>query len=117
MNVTTTKKLSSEIRKISADNSDFSVTANSGDCLFFYALKNNVHFILSISMSFNKISHVIWDFDGVLIDSEQVYSNVNQKMLSKYGKNFTLEIKVNYEKARSDYQSSNFDNFYLLKSD
>jgi pseudouridine-5'-monophosphatase len=45
-------------------------------------------------MSFNKVTHVIWDFDGVLIDSEQVYSNVNQRMLSKYGKEFTLEIKT-----------------------
>ncbi|KAI6228882.1 Pseudouridine-5'-monophosphatase [Aphelenchoides fujianensis] len=40
------------------------------------------------------ITHVIFDFDGVLIDSEQVYSEVNQKMMSKYGKDFTLEMKL-----------------------
>jgi len=45
-------------------------------------------------MTLDKITHVIFDFDGVLIDSEQVYSNVNQAMLSKYGKTFTLEMKL-----------------------
>lgn len=30
----------------------------------------------------------------MLIDSEQVYSDVNNKMLSKYGKTFTLDMKI-----------------------
>lgn len=45
-------------------------------------------------MATKQITHVIWDFDGVLIDSEKVYSDVNQMMLSKYGKNFTLKMKI-----------------------
>ncbi|KAI6236372.1 HAD hydrolase, family IA, variant 3 [Aphelenchoides besseyi] len=41
-----------------------------------------------------EITHVIFDFDGVLIDSEQVYSDVNTKMMAKYGREFTLEMKL-----------------------
>jgi len=41
-----------------------------------------------------QITHVIFDFDGVLVDSEQIYSEVNSAMLAPYGKEFTLDLKV-----------------------
>ncbi|CAD5226449.1 unnamed protein product [Bursaphelenchus xylophilus] len=41
-----------------------------------------------------KITHVIFDFDGVLIDSETQYSTANQNVLNTWGKEFTLDKKL-----------------------
>uniref|UniRef100_A0A0R3RSM5 Haloacid dehalogenase-like hydrolase domain-containing protein Sgpp n=1 Tax=Elaeophora elaphi TaxID=1147741 RepID=A0A0R3RSM5_9BILA len=40
-----------------------------------------------------KITHVIFDLDGLLIDTEIVFSKVNQCLLSKYGKEFTSHLR------------------------
>ncbi|EFO22397.1 HAD-superfamily hydrolase [Loa loa] len=40
-----------------------------------------------------KITHVIFDLDGLLIDTEVVFSKVNQCLLSKYGKEFTSHLR------------------------
>lgn len=43
--------------------------------------------------SMPKITHVIFDLDGLLIDTEIVFSKVNQCLLSKYGKEFTSHLR------------------------
>lgn len=40
-----------------------------------------------------KITHVIFDVDGLLIDSERIYTEVNEKLLHRYGVQFTMEMK------------------------
>ncbi|KAI6196332.1 hypothetical protein M3Y94_01096500 [Aphelenchoides besseyi] len=42
-----------------------------------------------------SITHVIFDFDGVMIDSELQYSKAMQKCLKPHGKTLTLEQKLN----------------------
>ena len=39
-----------------------------------------------------KITHLIYDFDGLLLDTEPIYCQVNQIIASRYGKTFTPEI-------------------------
>lgn len=40
------------------------------------------------------ITHVIFDFDGVILDSERVFSEANDRVLQKYGKSFNNDIKI-----------------------
>lgn len=42
----------------------------------------------------SKITHVIFDLDGVLIDSERINFQIYQKLWSKYGKTFTPELML-----------------------
>lgn len=39
-----------------------------------------------------KITHLIYDFDGLLLDTEPIYCEVNQIIARRYGKTFTPEI-------------------------
>ncbi|KAK6054467.1 hypothetical protein COOONC_08030 [Cooperia oncophora] len=39
------------------------------------------------------VTHVIFDFDGLLVDTEPSYTLANQAMLNKFGKQFTMELK------------------------
>ncbi|KAJ1903783.1 Pseudouridine-5'-phosphatase [Coemansia sp. IMI 209127] len=41
-----------------------------------------------------KIKACIFDMDGLLLDTEVIYSEVANKMLEPYGKTFTLETKI-----------------------
>ncbi|KZT10791.1 HAD-like protein [Laetiporus sulphureus 93-53] len=41
-----------------------------------------------------KIEYVIFDMDGLLIDSERVYTEVTNNILSQYGKEMTWDIKA-----------------------
>ncbi|KAE9415695.1 hypothetical protein Angca_009042 [Angiostrongylus cantonensis] len=40
------------------------------------------------------ISHVIFDFDGLLVDTEPSYTLANQAMLSRFGREFTMDMKA-----------------------
>ncbi|KHJ78827.1 hypothetical protein OESDEN_21547, partial [Oesophagostomum dentatum] len=40
-----------------------------------------------------SITHVIFDYDGLLVDTEPCYTVANQEILSKYGRKFTTELK------------------------
>ncbi|EFO15492.1 HAD-superfamily hydrolase [Loa loa] len=41
-----------------------------------------------------KITHVIFDLDGLLLDSESVYTRVNEEILLGYDKKYTMELKA-----------------------
>ncbi|XP_065643948.1 pseudouridine-5'-phosphatase-like isoform X2 [Hydra vulgaris] len=41
-----------------------------------------------------KYTHVIFDMDGLLLDTEQIYTDMMGQVASKYGKTFTWDIKV-----------------------
>ena len=41
-----------------------------------------------------SITHVIFDFDGVLVDSEQAYYEANDRFLRLYGKSYNNELKL-----------------------
>lgn len=41
-----------------------------------------------------KIEYVIFDMDGLMIDSEKVYTDVTNKILGQYGKEMTWDMKA-----------------------
>ncbi|CAJ0579131.1 unnamed protein product, partial [Mesorhabditis spiculigera] len=41
----------------------------------------------------SPITHVIFDFDGLLVDTEINYTLANDMMLKRYGKQFTIDLK------------------------
>lgn len=41
-----------------------------------------------------KITHVIFDLDGLLLDTEKVYTAMFNELLSKFGKQYTMELKA-----------------------
>ncbi|XP_047537474.1 pseudouridine-5'-phosphatase-like [Vanessa atalanta] len=44
-------------------------------------------------MQYKKVTHVLFDLDGLLIDSEKLYTEAFETVCAKYGKTFTWEIK------------------------
>ena len=42
-----------------------------------------------------KIHHVIYDMDGLLLDTEPFYTAVTQQIVSRYGKTFDWSVKAN----------------------
>lgn len=40
-----------------------------------------------------RISHVIFDLDGLLLDTESIFSAINVKLLNKYEKEFTPQLE------------------------
>ncbi|XP_076435825.1 pseudouridine-5'-phosphatase-like [Babylonia areolata] len=41
-----------------------------------------------------KITHVIFDVDGLLLDTESIYTQVISELCAEYGKQFTWELKA-----------------------
>ena len=40
-----------------------------------------------------KVTHVIFDYDGILIETESLYTKANTMVLARYGAEFTMDIK------------------------
>ncbi|KAF5299205.1 hypothetical protein FQA39_LY02378 [Lamprigera yunnana] len=45
-------------------------------------------------MSFKNVTHVIFDMDGLLIDSEKVYDIIISNIARKYGKEYTNDVRM-----------------------
>jgi len=41
-----------------------------------------------------KVEYVIFDLDGLMVDSERVYTEVTNDILAQYGKTMTWDIKA-----------------------
>ena len=52
---------------------------------------NNHNQILLDQMS---VTHCIFDLDGLLLDTESIYTECLQKLCAPYGKSFTTEVKL-----------------------
>uniref|UniRef100_A0A1I7UUW3 SANT domain-containing protein n=1 Tax=Caenorhabditis tropicalis TaxID=1561998 RepID=A0A1I7UUW3_9PELO len=51
---------------------------------------------------FQPVTHVIFDFDGLLVDTESAYTEANMELLRKYGKVFTMDLKRRQMGKRHD---------------
>lgn len=49
---------------------------------------------ISLCMTRKKITHVLFDMDGLLLDTERVYTEVTQNILNAYGKTFEWSLKA-----------------------
>ncbi|KAI8799956.1 HAD-like domain-containing protein [Cladochytrium replicatum] len=45
-------------------------------------------------MGVKKVTHVLFDMDGLLLDTERVYSEVTQQILERFGKTFEWSLKA-----------------------
>ena len=45
-------------------------------------------------MILSDYSHVIFDLDGVLLDSEKLYTEATQRVVGEYGKTFEWSLKA-----------------------
>ncbi|XP_074033546.1 probable pseudouridine-5'-phosphatase [Leptinotarsa decemlineata] len=45
-------------------------------------------------MQFKKVTHVIFDMDGLLIDSESIYDEIISEILAQFGKEYTDDCKL-----------------------
>lgn len=46
---------------------------------------------------FENVTHCLFDMDGLLLNTEQIYTKITQQILNEYGKNqtYTGDFKVN----------------------
>ncbi|XP_015929981.1 pseudouridine-5'-phosphatase [Parasteatoda tepidariorum] len=44
--------------------------------------------------NFKPVTHVLFDMDGLIFDTEDIYTRIHQVIASKFGKEFTWEVKI-----------------------
>ncbi|CAK1545570.1 unnamed protein product [Leptosia nina] len=45
-------------------------------------------------MGIKPVTHVLFDMDGLLLNTEDLYTELFQNIVSKYGKNYTFDLKM-----------------------
>ncbi|KAG8906662.1 hypothetical protein FRB99_006363 [Tulasnella sp. 403] len=50
-----------------------------------------------------KVDYVLFDLDGLMLDSERVYTDVTNAILSRFGKEMSMEIKAGCMGKRTSY--------------
>ena len=45
-------------------------------------------------MSYTPVTHVIFDMDGLLINTEELYTKVTQAVLNEFNVKFTYDVKA-----------------------
>ncbi|KIJ49593.1 hypothetical protein M422DRAFT_225452 [Sphaerobolus stellatus SS14] len=72
-------------------------------------------------MPISSVEYVIFDLDGLLIDSESIYTKVTNDILARYGKEMTFDIKAGLmgkpERAASEHLLSFFPDIDLTVDD
>ena len=48
-----------------------------------------------MSASFKPVSQVLFDMDGLLLNTEIIYTRVTQQIVGRFGKTFDWSIKAN----------------------
>lgn len=61
--------------------------------LFSHQIDHLSLIFLKMVASKPAVTHVIFDFDGLLVDTEPSYTLANQAMLKKFDREFTVELK------------------------
>jgi len=51
-------------------------------------------FFVSLDKKKMSITHCIFDLDGLLLDTESIYTECMQEICAPYGKNFTTDTKL-----------------------
>lgn len=49
-----------------------------------------------------KITHVIFDFDGVIMDTEVIFYDTNCQTMQKFGSKYTMDLKLGQMGRRLD---------------
>lgn len=49
-----------------------------------------------------KITHVIFDFDGVILDTETIFYAANKQVMKSYGVEYTMDLKLGQMGRRLD---------------
>ncbi|KAJ8514199.1 hypothetical protein ONZ45_g8250 [Pleurotus djamor] len=68
-------------------------------------------------MASRQAEYVIFDMDGLMIDSERVYTDVTNEILSKFGKEMTWDMKAGSERDAAAHLLSFFPGIPLTTED